>query len=183
VTDTVESARLLIETVADCLDAIDVRGVLIGGQAVNAWVEPRITLDVDVTVMSGPSSHQLLAQFEQAGFGLLQKQDAGGKSGPDFLRMRHAASGVALDVQVAKTDFETGVVTRGVVVDGLRIAVATPEDLLLLKLIASRHKDQRDLIDLGRIASLDWPYIEHWAPIWDISERLADLRALLARPE
>jgi hypothetical protein len=133
--------------------------------------------------LSGPSSRDLLAELKQAGFGLLQQQDSGSASGPDFLRLRHGPTGVGVDIQVAKTDYESGAVARAVVAPELRIPVAAPEDLVILKLIASRHKNQRDLIDLAAIPGLDWAYIEHWASIWDISDRLASVRELLARPE
>jgi hypothetical protein len=61
------------------------------------------------------------------------------------------------------------------------IRAATPEDLVILKLIANRPKDQRDLFELGQLPDIDWSYVEKWAPIWDIEERLKSYRAWLER--
>jgi len=156
------------------------RGALIGGQAVNCWVEPRITLDVDVTVVSdGEVVRDVVERFVAEGFVILIKQDPGSASGPDFVRMRHADTSVELDMLVAKTEFETTVIGRAVNAPGLPLPVATVEDLLVLKLLASRNKDWKDLYDLGKLPDVDWAYVERWCAFWEISERLTNLRAEL----
>ncbi len=50
---------------------------------------------------------------------------------------------------------------------------------MVLKLIAFRPKDQRDVMELGKVDELDWAYIERWAPIWGVEERLTNLRGWL----
>ncbi|MDP6978204.1 MAG: DUF6036 family nucleotidyltransferase [Myxococcota bacterium] len=57
---------------------------------------------------------------------------------------------------------------------GLRIA--TPEDLIILKLIANREKDQIDLIGLCALPDLDWDYVERCAQEWELSELLKRFR-------
>ncbi|MGH2609328.1 MAG: nucleotidyl transferase AbiEii/AbiGii toxin family protein [Tepidiformaceae bacterium] len=171
------AARDLIELVGNVLEAGGLRAALIGGQAVNCWVEPRITLDVDVTVMaSGATLREVVQRFELAGFRILFSQDPGGQSGPDFVRFEHEATEVELDLEVAKTDYEAGMIERAVRAEGLRIPVARAEDVLVLKLIANRGKDHKDQLDLARLSGLDWAYIEHWADVWQVSERLGALR-------
>jgi hypothetical protein len=58
---------------------------------------------------------------------------------------------------------------------GLRIA--TPEDLFILKLIADRNKDFKELLDLGALPDLDWGYIEHWTTIWGVHDRIERYRS------
>lgn len=58
--------------------------------------------------------------------------------------------------------------------------MATKEDLLVLKLLASRHKDFKDLLDLGKLPDVDWKYVERWAAVWAIEDRLENLRRTLA---
>jgi hypothetical protein len=52
----------------------------------------------------------------------------------------------------------------------------TPEDLIALELIADRDKDARDLLDLCRLPNLDWSYIERWADVFEVRDRLAYYR-------
>ena len=177
-----QAARALIDLVGRVMSEGSLRGALIGGQAVNCWVEPRITLDVDVTVMSdGEIVRDVVARFVAEGFTILMKQDDGAASGPDFVRMRHAETSVELDMMVAKTEFETTVIGRAVAAPGLPLPVATVEDLLVLKLLASRNKDWKDLYDLGKLPDVDWAYVERWCEVWEIGERLTSLRAELER--
>jgi len=152
VASSAQAARALLELVGRVMADGGLRGALIGGQAVNCWVEPRITLDVDVTVVSdGDVVRDVVERFVSEGFVILIKQDPGSASGPDFVRMRHADTSVELDMLVAKTEFETTVIGRAVDAPGLPLPVATVEDLLVLKLLASRNKDWKDLYDLGKL--------------------------------
>ena len=59
--------------------------------------------------------------------------------------------------------------------DGLRVATAS--DLIVLKLIANRPKDQNDLLGLLALPTIDWPYVERWANEWDVRGLLDGLRA------
>lgn len=61
--------------------------------------------------------------------------------------------------------------------------VATPEDLVALKLIANRSHDLLDALHLALRGGLDWPYIERWCDTWQITDRLAHLREQLAAEE
>jgi hypothetical protein len=80
-----------------------------------------------------------------------------------------------LEVQAAKTPLQREVVERAVVTpSGLR--VATVEDLIVLKLIADRPKDQGDLHGRAQLPAVDWSYVEHWAGEWGVSDRLERLR-------
>jgi hypothetical protein len=48
-----------------------------------------------------------------------------------------------------------------------------------MKLIASRRKDLGDLLGLFKMPGLDWEYVEHWAEVWQVSDRLAAIRRLI----
>ena len=178
-TDLEQTALELVARIAITLEGAGINGALIGGHAVNVWVEPRLTVDIDVAVMSGVATTHLSRALTDAGFTTEVEVDANAKSGPGFLRIRDNQTSMMVDFLVAKTDFETGVVTRAIAADGLELPVATAEDLVVLKLISFRPKDQKDLLELGKIEGLDWSYVEHWASIWDVKDRLAKLREWL----
>jgi hypothetical protein len=51
--------------------------------------------------------------------------------------------------------------------------VVSPEDLLLLKLLADRPRDRADIADLLLVAGpLDMPYVRAWANRLGLDERL-----------
>jgi hypothetical protein len=54
--------------------------------------------------------------------------------------------------------------------------VATPQDLLILKLIAYRSKDRIDLEGLVGLPSIDWSYVEKQCKDWDVLDRLDEVR-------
>ena len=88
------------------------------------------------------------------------------------------SQGNAFDIQTAKTDYQMLVLERAVRSEPEGVLVATPEDLLILKLIANRSKDRGDLLNLVARNGLDWQYIDQWAEIWDVTERLRAIRLL-----
>jgi hypothetical protein len=177
-------AREFLRGLGEILGPFADRLALIGGLAVNQHRRPRFTDDVDFMAPAGSEIVEaIVRRMAEDGYEVVKSFGEKLPSGPDFIRVARAGS-PAVEFLTAKTDFQDAVITRAVSIEGLQnIRIATPEDLVVLKLVANRSQDHLDLLELGRIPALDWSYIEHWAPIWDISDRLADLRALLARPE
>ena len=78
---------------------------------------------------------------------------------------------LTLEVQTAKTEFQGEILRRAAArQDGAR--VATPEDLIIMKLIAHRPRDRIDLLGLVALSGLDWSYVERWADEWQVRDRL-----------
>lgn len=145
---------------------------LIGGHAVNAWLEPRFTADVDIVVAAGSDDFDRLKRvLAGEGFTVTGEHGADQPSGPDFVRLESDGSPLVLEVQAAKTLFQQEVIRRASIgAAGARIA--TVEDLIVMKLIADRAKDQVDLLGLVELPDIDWSYIERWAGEWQILDRL-----------
>jgi hypothetical protein len=113
---------------------------------------------------------------------ITREQGMDSPSGPDFVRMQVPNTSRKVEFQTAFTEYQELLIDRAVPISGAEsIRAATPEDLVILKLIANRPKDQRDLLELGQMPDIDWAYVEEWAPIWGIVERLASYRAWLER--
>ena len=149
---------------------------LIGGHAVNVWLEPRFTADVDVTVMADPAAlARARAGLEAAGYQVATEHGADLPSGPDFVRFTRGRDDPPIELQVAKTRLQEELIARARRHQG-GVATATPEDLILLELIAHRPKDLADLAGLLALAEIDWPYVEERAREWDVFDRLARLR-------
>jgi len=165
-----------IAAIAAAVDAAGVSYVLIGGHAVNAWIEPRFTADIDLTVQAQPDDvPRLDAALVAIGLTVSRTHGAELPSGPDFIRYSTADGGIVLEVQMAKTDFQREVLRCAIAERGMRIA--TPEDLIVMQLIADRPKDQIDLHGLSTLPDLDWTYVERWASAWGVTDRLRRVHA------
>ncbi len=167
------SARFV--DIARHLSEAGVSYAVIGAHAVNVWLEPRFTADIDLTVHAGPEALQRIEDvLHRAGLTRTLAHGSELPSGPDFVRFASDDGNLVLELQAAKTDLQREVLRRAVTADG--VSVATPEDLIILKLIADRPKDRVDLLGLVALPELDWSYVEAWAAAWDIGDRLARLR-------
>lgn len=149
---------------------------VIGAHAVNCWLEPRLTGDIDITVAADRSQLEALrARLAAEGFRVAREHGGAAASGPDFVRFVSADGEIVIEAQAAKTEFQRQLLRRAVATpQGLR--VATVEDLIVLKLIADRTKDQVDLEGLLGLGTLDWSYVEKWATVWGVQDRLARRR-------
>ncbi len=168
-TDDLESLSRLLEREA-------VEYTLIGDHAVNAWLEPRFTADVDFVVAAGSNEFERLQRIlADEGFTVTREHGAEQPSGPDFVRFEPTSNPLVIVVQAAKTRFQGEVIRRAAIATtGFRIA--TVEDLIVMKLIADRPKDQVDLIGLAALSNIDWTYVETWAKEWEVSDRLQRVR-------
>lgn len=167
-----------VEDLAALLARAGARYALIGGHAVNVLLEPRFTADVDVTIDADPAALARVADvLRAAGFRVERAHGAAQPSGPDFVRFVDD-EGTVCELQAAKTALQRAVVARAVDHGGVR--VATPEDLIVLKAIANRPKDQVDLLGLVRLPSIDWAYVDGHAHDWGVADVVARVRALAA---
>jgi hypothetical protein len=158
--------------VAQLLASVGVDYVVVGGHAVNCWLEPRLTGDMDITVAADRAQIEALRERLRAeGFVVAREHGGEAPSGPDFIRFVSADGELVMEIQAAKTEFQHEILRRAVSTpEGIR--VATVEDLIVLKLIADRPKDQVDLDGLLGLSALDWRYLERWAAVWGVGDRL-----------
>ncbi|MBI5365423.1 MAG: nucleotidyl transferase AbiEii/AbiGii toxin family protein [Planctomycetes bacterium] len=151
----------LLVKVAEVLPAHGIRFVLIGGMAVATWVEPRLTRDVDIVVLvrkrESPRLKQALLEIGARVTALEMRLLFDRR----FVRLKAGES--QLDVHVASSALDHAALARAARVEyqGRTLLVATPEDLVLYKLVAWRPHDQ---VDVGRLLhetrDLDLAYIQ-----------------------
>lgn len=165
-----------LANLAKLFETAGVEYAVIGAHAVNAWVEPRATADLDVTVFADAAGQQRLRTvLESAGYRVAREHGAALPSGPDFVRFVAESQPLFVEVQAAKTELQRQLVARASTSES-GVRVATPEDLIVLKLIAWRPKDRLDLLNLVRLQSLEWDYIDRQADAWQVLSRLAEVR-------
>ncbi len=170
-------ARSALESLARILDLLGIEWMLFGALAANLYrAETRLTGDTDVLISStGVELGRIEAALRSAGWEAFRATPDG-----SLLRVRHTEFGIA-DLVFSGTDFEREAIGRSrpeELAEGLTVRVPTPEDVVVFKLIAGRAKDLADIesvLDANR--PLDNAYIEHWAAIWDVTERWTALHS------
>jgi predicted nucleotidyltransferase len=158
---------------------------LIGAVARNAWAPPRATTDLDLAVSASPEALTALEDtLRSLGYQPVRSHRADPVDRLADLIVLRAPTGEVrqVDLLVAKTAFESQVLERAVPVEigGVTLPVATPEDLIVYKLVADRPRDRDDIDAILRTQAragrrIDWAHVERWATFWSVSDRLAAL--------
>lgn len=130
------------------LDQYEGRAVIIGGIAASLLGTPRLTADLDAMVLLSIDALPELLDAAKAE-GLVERV-----SNPEaFARrtrvvlLRHAESGIGIDISLGMLPFEQEMVARSEVyqLESLEIRLPTPEDLIIMKAVAHRPKDLLDI--------------------------------------
>jgi len=162
--------------------------MLIGGQAVLVHGRPRLTEDIDVTLGMGPAGlSRILELCRDVQLDPLPEKPEEFAQETSVLPTHHGASGIRVDFIFSTTPYEQQAIERAIQidVDGVPVAFATAEDLIVHKLFAGRPRDLEDAI--GIVArqgnELDWDYLENWAREFsavpgreEMPRQVADLR-------
>jgi hypothetical protein len=162
------------------------RAAVIGGVAAGLQGQPRLTEDVDAVVLD-VDAEALIDSGRQYGF-LPRMADALEFSRRTRVLLLQHRSGVDVDLSLGALPFEYEVVDRAQAIDAgdLRILVASPEDLIIMKALARRPQDIADIAGIIEIQpSLDLERIRRWtrefSAVLEMPEIFDDLEALLAR--
>lgn len=154
---------------------------VMGGLAVRVYGIPRPTQDVDFTAaIPRTRLEEFYVAAEAAGYTIPEVYHSGWVDQvaemPVIKLRRHTAEhGIDVDLFLAESRFQSSIMSRRVAVDldGHATYLVSPEDLILLKLIAGR---KRDLADVGDVlftqGALDTDYMRRWASELGISDRL-----------
>ena len=160
----------------------------IGGLAVQRWGEPRMTRDVDMTLLTGfGAEEQFIDQLLQLFDGRLA--DAKAFALQNRVLLLKAKNGVPLDVSLGAMPFEERTIERSSlfqVATGIRLRTCSAEDLVIHKVFAGRDKDWADVRGIvDRQPALNTDVIwDELLPLLELREDLASelkLRELLDR--
>jgi hypothetical protein len=182
----------LLSALADLmrwLDDTKIPSVIIGGVAASLLGRPRLTQDVDALSML-PEADWADALAAAAGHGIVPRIE----NPLDFARrsrvllLRHAESGIDIDLTFGRLSFEQTAVDNGESHDigGLRVRLPRVEDLLVMKAIARRPKDLEDIEGLlaahpraDLVAVRRW--VREFATAMSMSDMLDDFDKVVAR--
>ncbi len=163
--------NLLFEAAADIGGFFDEKGwryCVIGGFALQRWGEPRTTLDVDLTLLTGFGNERFYIET------ILANYESRINDASDFA-LRHrvllikAKNGKDIDISLGGFPFEEEFVQRARPFDfatGVRLPICSAEDLFIMKMFAGRGRDLEDAKGIAMRQNLDVAYItRHLAPL------------------
>jgi len=139
--------------------------VILGGLAVQHWGEPRLTRDVDVTVLAGADVEgfvrRVLGRFRP------RIPDAHAFALRSRVVLVRATNGYPVDLSLGIPGYESAVMARAVTVTrpGCRpLRLISCEDLIVHKCVAGRPRDLEDVesILLRQRGRLDLRYVRRW---------------------
>ncbi len=163
--------------------------MIIGGVAASVLGQPRLTQDVDALAIL-PEDRWAPMLDAAARFGIVRRID----NPLDFARrsrvllMKHAASGIDIDVTFGGLAFEQAAVENSEQheIAGVLIRLPRVEDLLIMKAIAHRPKDLQDIEGLLKAhPEADVTRVRQWVREFSMAtgmgDMLEELDKLLAR--
>jgi hypothetical protein len=123
------------------------RSCIIGGLAVQRWGEPRLTRDVDLTLLTGFGNEPA---FVDALLGAFRPRlpDARDFALRNRVVLLASSGGVPLDVALGAMPFEEAAVGRATpfrIAPGVDLVTCGAEDLLVMKAFAGRPRDWLDI--------------------------------------
>lgn len=121
--------------------------MIIGGIAVIARGVMRLTRDIDATVVGGGTDLEaLLDVLSQHGIVPRVENAIRFAQQSHVLLLRHAPSGIEVDLSLAWLPFELDAIAASdvILIHGARVPVARAEDLVIYKIAAWRPQDQQD---------------------------------------
>ena len=129
------------------LDAASWKNCLIGGLVLQRWGEPRLTKDVDMTVLTGFGGEEKVVDLLLARFGR-RRPDAREFALQNRVLLVQSNDGIGVDVALGALPFEERVMDRASEFDFLpdcRLRTCSAEDLVVMKAFADRDRDWLDV--------------------------------------
>jgi hypothetical protein len=139
---------------------------VIGGLAVQRWGEPRLTRDVDLTVLVDLGHEEQMVNAALSHFAP-RRPDAREFALRYRVLLVQASNGVALDLALGATGFEIESVNRSSMWEiepGRTLRTCSAEDLIVQKLIAGRPRDGVDIAGIvaRQRSRIDIAWIRQW---------------------
>lgn len=183
------------ELLRDCLIRLNRIGatyMLTGSMASNAWGIPRTTHDLDFVIQLAPSNIGRLVDAFQPDYFVDEQAIRSAYRPPHQFNLIHVPSALKIDFWLLKPDpFEQEMFRRRVSDQwmGEKVYLATPEDVLLHKLLWHRiTPSQRQLGDVGGIVAvqqgrLDEAYLRKWGRDLGLQDLLDEALAGRIKPK
>lgn len=168
-----------LANLTEWLEAAGVPAMIIGGIAASILGRPRATRDIDtLVVVPDDQWTQLVGSAEAHGILPRIENPVEFARRTRVLLLRHIESGIDIDVILSGLPFEADAVSRAKVHDlsGVRVRLPQVEDLLIMKAIAHRPQDLRDIEGLLDVfPTADVENVRRWLQDFATAAELPDL--------
>ena len=148
------------------LRELELEPVIVGGIAASLIAQPCQTRDIDALVIFDTSrAAELLRSLQQHGF---RPRFSGMEEfavAARLITIEHEQTGLPVDIALGCMPFEAELIQRSeeYAAGDVRIRLPSPEDLVVLKAIANRPKDQEDIRRIADVyPNLDRERIKVW---------------------
>lgn len=138
---------------------------LVGGVAASLRGRLRATEDIDLILLTDvDGALELVDRLNGTAFQPLFPEYERVVRSAYILALEHLPSAITLDLAIGTSGFEQQIIRRAATIPiaNLHVQVATAEDLILMKLLASRPQDDQDIAGILAVhgKSIDWVYCE-----------------------
>ncbi|MBN1355238.1 nucleotidyltransferase [bacterium] len=161
----------LIESLAVALEEKNIPYMIIGGQAVLLYGEPRLTKDIDITLGIDHAEHKKILDIASAlQLTPLVDNPAQFVRQTMVLPIQDQSTGIRIDFIFSYSEFERQAIQRGrrIRIGKQAVCYASLEDLIIHKIIAARPRDIEDVQSLLlKNPDFDREYIHRWLNDFD----------------
>ena len=162
--------------------------LIIGGIAVSLLTRPRTTQDIDVLSLLDESQWgEFLKNGRRFGFEARIQEVIRFAQKNRVLLLRHIKSGVNIDISFGLLPFEEESMRRKILhrIGSLNVPLPTPEDLIIMKMVAHRPQDMVDVKTiLQAYPRLDQKRVKKWVKEFSIAlespDILSDFKKLIS---
>jgi len=152
--------------------------MVVGGQAVLLYGEPRLTRDIDITLgVDVDHLGEVLAVVQELNLKPLPKEIESFVRETMVLPTLDEHTGIRVDFIFSYTPYETGAIKRAkkVKIMGQEVNFASPEDLIIHKIFAGRPRDIEDVRTvLLKNPDINLQYLRGWLKEFDESSEEKD---------
>jgi predicted nucleotidyltransferase len=158
--------RNLIEKIAKEFEKYKIDYMIIGGQAVLIYGEPRLTKDIDITIGANIDKYRdILNIVQNLNLKILPKEPYKFVKETMVLPLLDEKTGIRIDLIFSSSEYEKEALKRvnKIKIGNTYVNYVSVEDLIIYKIISGRERDMEDLkIILIKNKKIDEKYILKW---------------------
>jgi len=174
----------IIVKIAQKLEVAHISYMIIGGQAVLLYGEPRLTRDIDITLGTGVEKlHDILDIAHSISLKPLIENIDAFVNRTMVLPTIDVESGIRVDFIFSYTFYESQAIKRakGILLENTEVFFATPEDVIIHKIFAARARDIEDVKSIMLKQKVNVDYIKKWLLEFDKSFPEGNFTALFKK--
>lgn len=169
----------IISKIGESLSKHKLPYMIIGGQAVLLYGEPRLTRDIDITLgINIDQTDKVLEIIKELSLKPIPKDIKSFINQTMVLPVLDEDSGIRVDFIFSFTPYESKAIQRArkIKINKKDVCFASPEDVIIHKIFAGRPRDLEDVKSiLLKNPKMDFNYIKNWLECFEISSDKKDL--------